>query len=433
MGYFGGKMPKRLVAAIVGLIIAIPLFSACDGNQNGQSGSDGGAPGQEPPAVSQQAVKTEEEKAVSISIACAGDVMAHEPQLVAQFDEKTKLYDFSNNFEYVKDYIASADLAMCNLETTLGSSPYTGYPRFSSPDSLAAALADTGFDVLFTSNNHMLDRDADGLRKTIDGVRAAGLKNVGSQYEDEKNYIVVSAGAVDVGIVAYTYESPRTGNTRTLNGIRITDEILPMVNSFGYEDLEGDLDDVAAAMASARKDGADVVICYFHWGNEYQRAYDDTQRYIAGRAVAAGADLIFASHPHVLQTMEIIEADNGRRVPVFYSMGNFISNQRSETTGSIYTEQGLIAMVELEVLPDSGKIVSIEAKALPTWLDKYYSGGKQTYTIVPLDAEYEGNPAILESGHLARATEALEYCRTLFKQGDLYQGNGDGAGAGAGQ
>ncbi|MDR0424532.1 MAG: CapA family protein [Clostridiales Family XIII bacterium] len=420
-------MPKRLAVAIVGLIIAIPLFSACGGNQNVQNGSDGAASGQELPAVSPQAVQKEEEKSVSVSIACAGDVMVHEPQLVAQFDNKTKLYDFSNNFEYVKDYIASADLAMCNLETTLGGSPYTGYPRFSSPDSLVTALADTGFDVLFTSNNHMLDRDADGLRKTIDGVRAAGLRNVGSQYEDEKKYIVVSAGAIDVGIVAYTYESPRVGNTRTLNGIRITDESLPMVNSFGYEDLEGDLDDMAADVLSARKDGADVVICYFHWGNEYQRAYDDTQRYIAGRAITAGADLIFASHPHVLQTMEIIEAENGRRIPLFYSMGNFISNQRTETTGSMYTEQGLIAMVELEVLPDSGKIVSVEAKALPTWLDKYYSGGKQTYTIVPLDAGYEGNPAILESGHLGRAAEALKYCGTLFRPEDLYKGNGDGA------
>jgi poly-gamma-glutamate synthesis protein (capsule biosynthesis protein) len=252
------------------------------------------------------------------------------------------------------------------------------------------------------------------VRRTIEGVRAAGLKNSGSQYEGEDNFLIISVGAIQAGVVSYTYESPRINNVRTLNGLRITDELLPMVNSFGYEDLEGDLGEVEDAVKSARAAGADIIICYFHWGNEYQRAPDDNQRRIAARAAAAGADIIFASHPHVLQALEAIDAGGGREVPVFYSMGNFISNQRVETTGSMYTEQGMLAMVRLEYMAGSRRIVSVEAGLTPTWLDKYSVGGKNVYAIVPLDGDYKENGALLESGHVERAAAALEYCEGLF-------------------
>jgi poly-gamma-glutamate synthesis protein (capsule biosynthesis protein) len=415
-----GTKLKRRAVGIVGLIIAISLFSACDGNQILSDEDEIGAETGTASALTRPSVGASQEEPVSVSLLCAGDVMVHEPQLVAQFDNITKEYDFKNNFQYIKAYASSVDLALCNLETTLGGSPYTGYPRFSSPGSLIDALADAGFDVLFTSNNHMLDRGADGLLRTIEGIRASGLENAGSQYENEKNYIIVSAGAINAGIVSYTYESPRIDNTRTLNGLRITDELLPMINSFGYEDIDGDLEEMEAAVASARRDGADIVICYFHWGNEYQRSYDETQRFIANRAAIAGADVIFASHPHVLQGMEIIE-QGSKRTPVFYSMGNFISNQRTETTGSMYTEQGAMAVVEMKVLLSSKKITSMSAKVIPTWLDKYYSDGKQTYVIVPLDGDFLSNPSLQESGHTERAAEALEYSRGLFGLGNIYR------------
>ena len=40
-----------------------------------------------------------------------------------------------------------------------------------------------------------------------------------------------------------------------------------------------------------------------------------------------GADLIIGSHPHVLQPLETVTASSGREVPVFYSLGNFVSHQ----------------------------------------------------------------------------------------------------------
>ncbi|MDR2295850.1 MAG: CapA family protein [Clostridiales Family XIII bacterium] len=399
----------------MGLLAAILLFSSCaETGEARRADADGAA------ALPSAAAPAEPaEEPVSLRILCAGDVMVHAPQLAAQRDE-TGAYDFRDNFTYVKPYISEADLALCNLETTLGGEPYTGYPTFSSPDSLADAIADAGFDAVFTSNNHMLDRGAAGLHRTTTVARAAGLATVGSRLsEDEPASVVVRCADASVGLVAFTYESPRAGESRTLNGIRIGEALRPLINSFGYEDLDGDLARVDEEIRRVREAGAEIVVCYFHWGEEYKLTQNGYQEYIASRAAISGADIIFASHPHVPQGMEYLSPAPGRSVPVFYSLGNFISNQRTETTGSRHTEQGLMAAVDLRFMRGSGEIVRIEAKVLPTWVDRYRSGGREVYAIVPLADDFENNPALLASGHADRARRALAYCEELFGEAML--------------
>ena len=95
------------------------------------------------------------------SILAAGDVMVHSPQLKAQYDSSTGTYNFDNNFKHVKKYVEEADYSLANLETTLAGNDvyqYSSYPMFNSPDELADALKNTGFDLLSTINNHSFKR-----------------------------------------------------------------------------------------------------------------------------------------------------------------------------------------------------------------------------------------------------------------------------------
>ena len=41
----------------------------------------------------------------------------------------------------------------------------------------------------------------------------------------------------------------------------------------------------------------------------------------------AGADLIIGGHTHTLQPVGTVTAEDGREVPVYYSLGNFLSHQ----------------------------------------------------------------------------------------------------------
>ena len=68
----------------------------------------------------------------TITLLFAGDLMQHQSQIDAA---KTATgYDYSDCFKYVRDEISSADVAIGNLEVTLGGKPFAGYPMFSAPD-----------------------------------------------------------------------------------------------------------------------------------------------------------------------------------------------------------------------------------------------------------------------------------------------------------
>ena len=83
---------------------------------------------------------------------------------------------------------------------------------------------------------------------------------------------------------------------------------------------------VRATMASARKQ-ADMVVVFPHWGKEYSLWPTQVQQAWAKTFVDAGADLIVGTHPHVLEPVKLLESDDGRAVPCFWSVGNFISTQ----------------------------------------------------------------------------------------------------------
>lgn len=361
----------------------------------------------------------EQEEAVSISISAVGDVMVHKPQIPAQYDSATGAYNFDNNFEYVKKYIEKADLALCNLETTFAGGTYTGYPVFNAPESLAEALKKAGFDVALTANNHIMDKGLSGMKRTLEITRDAGLQTTGTHLDGEKDYTILDVKNVKIGIVAYLYETPEIGAVSTINGNQISAEAWSLLNTFSYNTLDEDLEKVKKSIQDARAEGAEIVVCYFHWGEEYQRSPNEYQQYMAMEAASYGADVIFASHPHVLQGMEMLTDDaTGRKVPVFYSMGNFISNQRTETLDNRYTEQGIIAEVQLEYMKSTKQVLSVNMDAVPLWVDKYNRNGKDVYTIVPLDDTLPENPSLAESGHLSRAEQALSDIRDLL--GDEY-------------
>ncbi|WP_051280551.1 CapA family protein [Anaerovorax odorimutans] len=383
---------------IVGIAIAIPLFF--NAHKNGPLND---------------ASSILREQPVKLSISCVGDIMVHSPQIPSQYDSVTSTYDYNNNFEFVKKYIEASDLAICNVETTFGGGKYAGYPLFNAPEQLADAVKNAGWDVAVTANNHCMDTGFNGLERTIRVSREAGLVTTGTMLEGDKNYAMITEKGINIAVIAYTYETSNINGTITINGNSISSEAASRINSFNYDTLTEDMQKIKNTISEARKEGADIVVCYFHWGEEYQRSPNDYQLNIARQAADMGADMIFASHPHVLQGVEMLKNETtGKQVPVFYSMGNFISNQRLETLNNRYTEQGIIAEVNLEYMKSTKEILTIQMDAIPVWVDKYKSNGKDVYSVVPLDDQIEANTSLAVSGHLQRAQQALSDVKELL-------------------
>lgn len=376
---------------------------------------------------------------VDLSILCGGDVMAHTDQIkTAKQSDDT--YDFSDQFIYVKEYFEKADLSMVNIETTFsGDGKYSGYPSFDAPDALASNVKDMGIDVALFANNHMLDTGLNGAKRSVEVLRNAGMEVVGARANTSENRsIIVDVKGVKVGIVAYTYETEKIDGARSLNGSVQPKGASDYINSFRYYEIDKDQVKIADEITWCKENGANIVICYMHWGNEYKLSQSSEDSQLARYIAECGADIIFASHPHAVQKAEVMEvgvfeeitASDGsievlsrsRQVPIFYSVGNFVSNQRTESLKSTYgedkarrSEQGIIANVDLKVCLDDGTFELTKVDYIPIWVDRMGSSGNYIYRVIPLVENFETKYSefLQSSGHTTRAKAAREEIQSI--------------------
>ena len=68
-----------------------------------------------------------------------------------------------------------------------------------------------------------------------------------------------------------------------------------------------------------RRDGADVIVVWPHWGREYVTSTRAQQRRWARMMVRSGADVVLGNHSHVVGPIEFIDG-----TPVVYSMGDLV-------------------------------------------------------------------------------------------------------------
>ena len=132
-------------------------------------------------------------------------------------------------------------------------------------------------------------------------------------------------------------------------------------------------------LAKARQQ-ADAVVVYLHFGEEYHRTPSKAQRKLAHLVLKNGANVIVASHPHVIQPGEWMEVEepDGEVIKKYtaYSMGNFISAQRFP-----HTEEGLMVKITLEKDLKKNKVYLNDVKQIDTWVDKFVRDGKMRYVV----------------------------------------------------
>ena len=320
-----------------------------------------------------------EGKVERITLRANGDIMFHGPQIDGAY--KNGKYDFNPSFRHVKKYIESADLALGNFESTTAGGTPSGYPVFNAPDESLETLSKIGYDVLATANNHALDKGKNGVVRTIDKIAENNMVSVGTYKEPGENIYIAEVENIKIAVLSYTYG---------LNGMESmlsSQDREYMVNLIDKEKIEGDI-------KQSKENGADFTIVFIHWGNEYQLKPSSYQKELANSMFQWGADIILGSHPHVIQESDIIYID-GEAKYVIYSMGNFISNQRRETLGSIanstHTEDGVIVDLVLEKDFVSGDKRIVGVNYIPTWVNRTGSNGNFHYEVLPVRDALKGD------------------------------------------
>ncbi len=340
---------KKLI--VIGVMILITLISGCATNEVEN-------------AVVNELIIDE-----TISVLALGDNLLHMP-VVNSGKRADGTYEYSHLFEKLQPQIKNADLSIIGQETVFGGEKfgYSGYPLFNSPSDMGKSLINEGFDVILHASNHVLDKWAEGVENTLDfweqfpDVTVLGIND--SEIEKQSVNIKTIKGA-KIAVLNYTYGT---------NGLVLPQDKEHLVNYIDREKIEKD--------AMFAEDNADFTIAFMHWGTEYSIKPDEAQKTLAKDMCTWGVDLIIGSHPHVIEPVEWIESENGNKMLVYYSLGNFVSRQQE-------ARNLLGAMADVKLKFD-GKSVEIS-----------------DYSFIPIVTHYDTNSKQFSVHRLKEYSDAL--------------------------
>lgn len=256
-------------------------------------------------------------------ICCTGDLMC-EPKLT-RANRYGDSYFFHPMYQFVRPILKASDFTIGNLETTIcDATCYAGIYHnvakkyhCNGPAEYLDTLRYAGFDAFVNANNHNCDSGVMGLIETNQNLDSRGFMRTGTFLPgEETRAILVEVNGIKLAVLSYASHFNRLDAFFTEEGRKL-------LNPWNAETARKDV-------AWAKAHGAEYVISYIHWGKSYVHHPNEEQLGQAQALADAGVDYIVGSHSHCLQITDTITANDGRKVPVIFSMGNFVTNESQD-------------------------------------------------------------------------------------------------------
>jgi poly-gamma-glutamate synthesis protein (capsule biosynthesis protein) len=285
-------LPRRaLWWAVAGALLALGACQAGQGRANSPLSPTPWATQAQPPPSGPR----------TVTIVAVGDIMLDRAvgKAIARRGPESIL-------AAVRDRLRAADLTFGNLECPL-SARGAHAPKdcvFRAAPATVRVLQEGGFDIVSLANNHTLNSGRRPFIDTMELLDRSGIRYCGGRREQARSWwpVYTQVGGLKIGWMAYTDLSvPHAADNK----------------------VAPDLSNLKRQVAWAARH-CDLLVVSFHWGEEYQRRPSERQRRVARAAILSGADLVLGHHPHVLQGIAA-----WRGVPILYSMGNFVFDQRA--------------------------------------------------------------------------------------------------------
>ncbi len=243
-------------------------------------------------------------------------------------------YDYP--FQNVLEYFENDDFTMVNLEGPLcdEGNPVQKKHTFHGPTSYVNHLTENSIEAVTIANNHSYDYGKNGYTSTVQALEGAGVPYVA----ENSSTIVTTESGLTIGIYAAVY------------------------NTWDMEDMRQEI--------AVLVEEAELVIYAVHWGTEGSYRPVKSQVDLAHELIDMGVDIIYGSHPHVLQNVE--EYNGGI---IYYSLGNFCfgGNLYPQDLDSAVLQQtvirepdGTVHLGELTMIPCSVSSVPIRNNFQPT-------------------------------------------------------------------
>lgn len=340
----------------------------------------------EQPKIKLPIKKEEPIKTYKASLIATGDGLIHSTVYNAAYNRTTATYDFSKMLTYTKEKLKDYDIKYYNQETIFDDEKaYGGFPMFNTPSKFGKDMIEAGFNLVSISSNHSMDRGAESAKRSADWWKSQEnvlTNGMASSEEMRTNYQIKEVNNITYTMLSYTY------GTNGLGGAELSKEPY-LVNVYNEELVKNDI--------AAVRDKVDVLIVSMHWGNEYQQIASETQKAQAKFLADNGVDIILGTHSHCIQPWEWIDD-----TVVFYSFGNFISNQMGAEQALVRKVGviGMFATLDITKTIDTKnntttiKVDNIGADLNYTY--RYYNSeiGRNDYLVIPfskMESKYLNN------------------------------------------
>lgn len=311
----------------------------------------------------------------------AGDLILLEDQVKRGLQEDGS-YNFDDVFEYAKPYIESADFAIGVFEGPMagaevnysegnfddGKELYLNYP-----EEFGVAVKNTGFDLVTTANNHLLDRGIEGVPSTLDKLDEIGLASIGSYRSQEeketRNVYYVEQNGISFAVLAYTYGT-NFHETEELyrSEYSYCTSLIDGTEGALFEELK---EEVRKDFEKAKSYQPDLIIVLPHYGTQFSNEPDEMQ--LAWNEVFKefGADIILGDHAHAVEPVSIETDEGGKTVFEAFCPGNFANLYRD-------MQGDTSALIEVYIDRETKEIIG--------------GGVVPLYTQAPIDGNYRAIP-----------------------------------------
>lgn len=211
----------------------------------------------------------------------------------------------SNAIEYI---LSPYQYRVINLEGPLTShkNPLNKSIVFGARPELVTVLQESNITHTSLANNHVNDQQNQGREDTYQTLASAGIAVMGINTKDHAPCLPAELTAVNNNKIAIFSFLDLSLSSEEINGV-----------------CACGADNLATKIWEYKNNHPNtVVICYIHWGTEYNPFPAMSQQQTARLLIDAGADAIIGHHPHVIQKI-----DYYRGKLVLYSLGNFVFDQ----------------------------------------------------------------------------------------------------------
>lgn len=354
----------------------------------------------------QEAALEKEQEENIIDFLAVGDNIAHLGMRESGMTESGD-WNYDAIYQPVKEDVEAADLALVTQETVFveNREDISGYPSFGTPPEFGDALVHTGFDVVAHATNHILDKGTDSIEYTMkwwkENHADTRILGIHESQADADNMTVIQSKALKLAMLDYTYG---------LNDIPLAEDKSYMIDVFNQEKARADI--------KKAREAADVVIVVMHVGDEYVQDVDDQTRQWVSLFLEEDVDIVIGSHPHVIRTMETLTGEDGHKMLVYYSLGNFTSTQND-----LPSLLGAMAKITIKKDVKTGAIQIPEHEFIPLLM--HYNHDSRIYGIYKLN-EYTQELADQHTANERNPGEfSIQYYKDLFEQIKA-KGNDDG-------